>query len=274
MAFKLFEISTQAGRPIGLYEFTWGNTIWRYTSADRDIEYPAGSDQIWTAVAIKDNGVTQGPSPVEFTVNLPANLPLVPLFRSTPPAESIWLRVFRFHHGDTQAQAFWIGTVGNVKRIGIAKAEIVGLPISGTLRRTGLRLCWERQCPYMLYDGDCKVNRAAFSVDAVVMTLNANNFSVNTLGAWAGQAFVGGFFEWEVNADGTVDRRGIDAFIGGTTFRIFGSADRLTVGKAITLYLGCDLSPETCQNTFNNLSNHGGYRFMPGKSPFDGTPVF
>jgi hypothetical protein len=78
VGFNLFEIGTQSGRPIGLYEFVWGNTIWRYTSADRDVEFD-GND--YTAIAISDNGVTQGPQPTEFAVSLPANTPLVALFR-------------------------------------------------------------------------------------------------------------------------------------------------------------------------------------------------
>jgi hypothetical protein len=39
MAFSLFEIASFLGRPVCLYEFAWFGQVWRYTSADRDIEY-------------------------------------------------------------------------------------------------------------------------------------------------------------------------------------------------------------------------------------------
>jgi len=278
MSFKLFEIGSQSGRPVSLYEFRWGNTRWRYTSSDREMTFGVDEDgitpKVWTPVAIKDDGVTQGSSPSEFTVSLPANLPIVGLYRSTPPAESIWLTVYRYHFGDAEAQTFWVGTVGNVKRLSIAKAQVFGLPISGTLRRTGLRLCWEKQCPYMLYDQDCKVSKAAFAYDTTITALVGGKMSVAALGTWPGELYLGGFFEWEVNEDGTMDRRGIEGYDGALGFTIFGSVDRLEVGSAVTMYIGCDLSPERCQNVFANLPNHGGFRFMPGKSPFDGTPVF
>jgi uncharacterized phage protein (TIGR02218 family) len=273
MAFSLFEIGNSSGRPIFLYEMVWGTTAWRYTSADRVITHGGFN---WEPVAISDDGVVQGANAVEFTVNIPANLPIVSLFRSTPPAEPITLRCLRYHKDDPDAQAitYWKGTVGNVKRSGIAKAVIFGLPT--TLRRTGLRLCWERGCPHMLYDQDCKADMNAFKVATAITALTGTTITVATLGAWAGPQFAGGFIRWEPAGftAGTYERRGIESFAGGTTFNLFGSTDRLLVGTAVNLHLGCDLTPQTCDGTFDNLPNYGGFSFMPGKSPFDGTPVF
>lgn len=273
MAFSLFEIGNATGRPVFLYELTWGTTVWRYTSADRVITF-AGVD--WAPVAISDDGVVQGANTVEFTVNIPANLPIVGLFRGTPPAEPIALRCLRYHHGDPDAQAivYWHGTVGNVKRRGIASAVVFGLP--KTLRRTGLRLCWERNCPYMLYDQDCKADADLFKVVTTITALTATTITVASLGAWAGEQFAGGFLRWEPAGftAGTYERRGIESFVAGKLFNVFGSTDRLVVGQEIALYLGCDLTAQTCKDTFNNLPNHGGFGFMPGKSPFDGNPVF
>jgi uncharacterized phage protein (TIGR02218 family) len=279
MAFSLFEISTQGGRPIGLYEFRWGTTVWRYTSADRQITFgldDQGQPAKWLPVAISDDGVSQGASVTEFEVKLPANLPLVGLFRSTPPAESIWLKVRRFHFGDNDATVIWVGTVGNIKRKGRAEAIAFGLPISGTMRRTGLRLCWELDCPHMLYDSECKVNPADFDHTTTITALTATRMTVAALGPWPAARYAGGFFEWAPagTTAGTKDRRGIESHMGGLQFAIFGSTDRLVVGQNITMYLGCDLTAATCKAVFNNLPNHGGFGFMPKKSPFDGTPVF
>lgn len=274
MAFNLLEISTQNGRPVSLYEFLWGATAWRYTDADRAIEYPAGSEKVYLPVAIKDEGVQQGGSASDFEVSIPATLPLVDLFRTTPPAASIWLTVFRHHYGDDGAAVEWIGTIGNVKRVGRAEAKVFGLPISGTMRRTGLRLCWEIDCPHMLYDSECKANKALFKHDTTITALTPTTMTILGLGLWPGARYAGGFFEWEATAEGTLDRRGIESWIAGTSFTIFGTTDRLAVGQEVSLYLGCDLTAETCQNIFNNLPNHGGFRFMPKKSPFDGSPVF
>lgn len=276
MGFSLFEIGNHSGRPVFLYELVWGLTSWLYTSADRDIEFPAGSGKVYKAVAISDEGITQGGSATEFTVKLPANLPIVDLFRGTPPASPIWLRATRFHLDDPDGQSvtYFIGTVGNVKRANRAQAELIGLPISGTVRRTGLRLCWERNCPHMLYDQDCKADMSAFKAVTTLTDKTGTTITVADIGAWAAPQFVGGFVEWAATAEGTLDRRGIESHAGGLVFNVFGTTDRMVVGQPITLYLGCDLTAETCEGTFNNLPNHGGFSFMPGKSPFDGDQVF
>jgi uncharacterized phage protein (TIGR02218 family) len=271
--FNIFQVSTQDGRPVSCYKFSWGATQWRYTNANRAINFGDGDYQ---PVAISDNGVTQGSSPAEFEVTLPSNLPLVGLFRGTPPAESIWLTVYRTHYDDpdNQAVADFVGTVGNIKRVGLASAKAIGLPISATLRRTGLRLCWERACPHMLYDQDCKADKNSFKVAAEITGLTGTTITVDTLGAYTGDQFEAGFIEWEATAEGTIERRGIEVYEGGLTFTLFGLTDRLEVGTEINMFLGCDLRAETCDGTFNNLANNGAYPFMPSKSPFDGNPVF
>lgn len=280
MGFSLFEIGNHSGRPVFLYEFTWGSTVWRYTSADRDIEYELAEDGVtplvWTAISISDEGFVQGGGTAEFVIKAPISIPLVGLFRSTPPALPIQIVVRRYHRDDPDKEAtvYWQGTVGNVKRSGPISARIYGLPISATFRRIGLRLCWEANCPHMLYDGECKVNRDLFKTAATITAMTGTTITVSTLGAFAGPQYAGGFFEWTATPEGTKDRRGIERHIAGNQFAVFGSTDRLVVGQAITLYLGCDLTAETCEMTFNNLANHGGFGFMPKKSPFDGDPVF
>lgn len=272
MSFLGFEISNHSGKPVTLYEFTWGNTVWRYTSSDRVMDF-LGEE--WEPKPISDNGVTQGEN-THFEVRLPSNLALVDVFRGTPPSDSIWLRVYDFHYGDVSGEyrTKWVGTVGNIKRKTRAESVVIGLPISGTMRRTGLRLCWELQCPHMLYDQDCKANKELFKTVATITDMDNVTITVDSVGAFSAVQYQGGFFEWEVNDDGTIDRRGIEQHLSGTTFRVFGTTDRLEIGTEITMYLGCDLTPVTCQSVFNNLPNHGGYEMMPRKSPFDGNPVF
>lgn len=279
MSFNLFEIAGFLGRPICLYEFVWGNDFYRYTSADREIEY--GEDEVtgepikWAPISIKDNGFTQGVTTQEFIVELPRANPIVELFRSTPPSLPIALTCRRFHKDDPDLEAavYWVGTVANVKGRDAITAEILGNPISSTMRRTGLRACWERNCIHALYGPGCEVNKAAFATVATVISLTGTTLTVDTLGAWPAARYAGGFLEWTATAAGTIDRRSIER-VDGLTLHLLGSTDRIDVGETITMYLGCDLTPSTCQGVFNNLANHGGFEMLAGKSPFDGNPVF
>jgi hypothetical protein len=70
---SLIELPGAAGLPLRICV---GRQVWRYTSADRDIEYPAASGVMWTAIPISDNGFTQGAQQEPFVVTLPRSLEL------------------------------------------------------------------------------------------------------------------------------------------------------------------------------------------------------
>ncbi len=111
MAFEEFdrqESSQSDGSPIRLYLLEWGKTSWRYTSADQavfryemvpdDDGTPVRTLVEYVPVPCNDEGMTQGGSSNNaFTLHVPGNLPVVELFRSTPPTESIWLTVRTIH---------------------------------------------------------------------------------------------------------------------------------------------------------------------------------
>lgn len=272
MAFNDKEISTEDGSPISLYEFKWGNTYWRYTSGDREIEYP--DDVFYTPISIKDDGVVQGGSSAnDFTVTAQADIPITTLFAGTPPSETITLTVRRQHPGEADAPIYLKGTVGNVKRKDLAEVLIIVRSLTATFKRTGLRLTWTRGCPHALYDSNCKVNREAFKVIATITAKAGVSITVNATGKPLGW-FDGGYLSWEANEDGTLDRRPIDRGLTDKQFTLLGGTDRLEIGQEINLYPGCPLVKEVCDSKYDNLANYGGFDFMPGKSPFDGTPVF
>lgn len=281
MAYSDKEISTQDGRPVALYLIEWGPTRWRYTSTDRPVTINESVDGVMRAVtyeprAISDNGMTQGSSSQnDFQINAPSNLPVVDLFRGTPPSETIWITVRRIHVGETDAPIYWKGTLNNVKRPEPAKATLIGKPIAASLKRTGLRLCWTRECPHFLYDVDCRVKKEEYAVEAEVIALAANVVYVVPVEEKPDGWFRGGFVEWQASAEGTLERRFVEQDVnvvetGDLTLQltIFGLVDYLAIGDTVTVYPGCDRLPTTCDGKFNNISNYGGFEKMPGKTPF------
>lgn len=282
MSFNEREISNQEGQPVALYRFQWGNTFWFYTSADRpitrtEIVSGAPTEVEYQPLAISDNGMVQGGEQSnDFTINAPNNIPLAVLYRGTPPSGTIYLIVRRKHHGDDDAPVWWIGTVGNVKRPDDVAVNIIGRTLTSTFQRSGLRLSWQRSCPFILYDGNCKADPELFGVAGTVTA--KDGVSITVTGGTVGEEskYRGGFIKWEADVNGTMERRGIEQIgdIGSGVFQLFGRPDRLEIGTEIMLYPGCAHTPTACDTDFDNLANYGGYDFMPGKSPFDGTPVF
>lgn len=280
MSYNDSEISDQDGVRAALYTLAYGSTVWRYTSADRDIVREELVDDVLTevtyvAVACSDDGMVQGGSSNnDLTIHIPSNLPIVDLFRSTPPTNSIDLTVRRIHWPESDSPIYWIGTVGNVQREeDPASALVIGRTLTASFNRTGLRLCWTRGCPFALYDQDCKLDPEDFRVEVTITALTGTTVTTTSPAKAAGY-FDGGMISWIATDEGTVDRRSIESSVSATQFTIFGSTDRMHVGDVVGLYPGCDLIPETCNGKFANMRNYGGFKQMSGKSPFDGTPVF
>ena len=290
MTYSDTEISTQDGQPVALYTLRWDKTYWRYNSSDIEItrsELVDGvpTDVVYIPVGISDEGFVQGGSDVNnMTVDIPRDLPIVDLFNGTPPSESIWLTIRRIHDDGTEdAPIYWIGLVSNVVGKDAASAQIIGIPLAATFKRAGLRLCWSRGCPHTVYDSQCRLAPADFAFDTTIKAVTGNGFTVAAIDTDVGSnGYRGGYVSWEANDDGTIERRTIEEVLPDViiltvpykTFQIFGTTDRLTALTAVKIYPGCDLTPGTCQDRFDNLVNHGGFEFMSGKSPFDGTPVF
>ncbi|UJB18766.1 MULTISPECIES: phage BR0599 family protein [Lysobacter] len=67
--------------------------------------------------------------------------------------------------------------------------------------------------------------------------------------------------------------RGIRSHV-GERLVLLGAGDGLRIGQAIIAYPGCGRSMAICHGKFNNAPNYGGAPGLPGKSPFDGTPIY
>lgn len=278
MSYEEQEASSQDGAPVAFYEFQWGSTYWRYTSADSDQVLTIGvTPYTYTAVAVSDSGMVQGGSSNnDITVTLPSNLPIVDLFHSTPPSDEIILTIRRKHLNDEDDEAliYWKGFVKNLKRSeGNASVKIIGVSLLSMFESKGLRLAWTRGCPHILYDTECRVDPLAFMVETTIVAMTGNTITVADSGGHPAGWFTGGYVEWQANADGTLDRRGISDSLDAFRLVLLGTTYRLEAGMAVKLFPGCDLTTATCLGKFDNLVNYGGIEQMTGKNPFDGSAI-
>lgn len=281
MSYNDFEVSNSNGRPIALYTFNYGNTYWRYCTADEDKTVGLdenGDPAIYLAQAIRDEGVTQGGSDQnDLQIVVQANHPIVAIFRNSQPSGKVWLNVRRYHLGDpaTETPLLWSGTIVNAVEVDEAQFSLAGRSLGGSYDRNGLRLAWGRMCPHVLYGVGCNNNnenpKEEHAYVREIATVDGIRFTCLVHDEPTEGSFSGGFLEFE-RPDGSLDRRGIEQQV-GNDFLVFGSTDGLTVGLAVTLYPGCSRNTTACK-AFDNLPNYGGFPHLPGKSPFDGSPVF
>lgn len=271
MSYDFVESSNHSAAPAALYSFSIGSTEWLYTNVDEEIVVDG---KTYVPLAISDSGQVQSGDirNDDMTVTIPKSTPLVELFKGTPPSEGVWLTLRRQNQGEPDAPVVWVGWISNVKIVSAGAAEVVCRMLTSTLDRNGLRLSWSRGCPHALYDTGCRVNKDLHATDVEIESLTGTSLASADLEPLADGYLAGGFIEWEL-FDGVMERRAIESNADGALV-LLGTTDGLEAGNIVTVYPGCDRTTSTCETKFNNLLNYGGFPHMPGKSPFDGDPVF
>ncbi len=273
MSFNGLEFSLAGGRPVRLYQFSRGVLRWSYNSSGADVVH---QNQVFKALrgGIGDDGIRQGGS--ESVRNLrvlaPADLEVAQFYRGIPPSDAIDLVVYDRHFGDTEFRVAWVGEIQSVTWPAVDRCQVICSPESASMGQQGLRLAWERPCPHALYERGCWVNRDLYQVAATVISMNGSTITGSAFASKPSGWFNAGYIEWSISA-GVWERRAIEAHI-SNVLAIFGGTSGLSLGMTVRAYAGCDQTIETCNTRFNNKNNYGGIRHMPGRSPFDGNPIF
>jgi uncharacterized phage protein (TIGR02218 family) len=275
------EASAHGGRPVELFRFVHGGTVWAYSSGpeiayngETYAEFPVGRDIIQQTKEL-------GKSPLE--VLLPRTCELSLLYLAGSPEHVVTLTVFRTHVGASDGPVvYWKGRVVSVDWPDPATAKLVCESVFTSLKRPGLRARYQRMCRHALYSPQCGVNKAAYAVPGTVSAVNAAR-TVITIPEAAGHPngyFLGGFLAL---ADGTMRFISSHAgssitlaspcpiladYVGGTGY---GKSYGLWYGGSdLVIYPGCGRNRETCQDRFANILNFGGWPWIPKRNPFDG----
>lgn len=270
MSFDTRERSIQDGRPVELYTFARGASVWRYTSGDRDVVL-LGNTYAARAIRRSEIESTNEKARLGLRVTAPRSLEVADLYRVSPPTQAVTLVLQQYHEGDGEVATLWTGRILAVSFTG-PQAEIACEPLYTSIRRIGLRRLYQRQCPHVLYGPACRVQREAFRVDGTVGAVAGQVVTVAAASAYAAQHFAGGYLQFLVAA-GVPERRFILEHSGAAITLSSGASD-IPVGAAVSLFPGCDHSAATCAAKFSNAANYGGFPYMPTKNPFGGDPIY
>jgi len=266
MTYDSREISLQSGEPVELYHFVRGNTHSRYTSAKAAVSYLGES---WLPVLLQRGSIdfTTEKGRNNLKLNVVRDFEIADLFRAMPPTDVILLTVHRIHTGETDGAVIWAGRVLNCEFTG-STAALNCEPISTSLQRVGLRRMYQRQCPHVLYGTQCRVDKAAFAVPAILSAVSGLTLTSATFGLYADGHFAGGYIDFVI--DGNTERRFITDHT-ATTLTINLTLAGLVASSVIDAYAGCDHTLTICDSKFGNAENYGGMPFIPVKNPFSGS---
>ncbi|KVR21727.1 hypothetical protein WK13_34885 [Burkholderia ubonensis] len=229
----------------------------------------------YKGIQISDDGIKiTGPGADSLKITMQADADLAALFIGTPPSGDVWVRIRRWQWGSgEQPIAAYIGTITQSNRPTPGTLELTCDNLGSSFTTNGLRLCWSRMCPHVLYDPNgCGANKNAYRMDGTLTYAAKGQLKLDEVGKMPDGWFDGGFVEWYI-APGVLERRGIE-WHQGTTLSLLGFSDGFEIGQKVSVYAGCDRTITTCDRKFKNAPNYGGAPYLPGKSPYDGDPVF
>lgn len=269
MTYESREESLQNGEPIELYQFTYGENAYRFTSATTE---KLMSGHTWLAEPLKrdsiDFSAEKGRN--NLKIETTRQFAIADLYRIMPPSDVILLTVYRFHYGDSEAVVIWSGRLLNVEFAG-SRATLVCQPITTSLKRTGLRRLYQRQCPHVLYGDSCRADKNSFSLTTNLSAVNGTTLNSAAFGLYPDNYFAGGYIDFDYN--GVIERRFITEHT-STQIIINIPLLGLIVGSSIIAYAGCNHTMAACKDKFNNLNNYGGMPYIPQKNPFGGNGIY
>lgn len=273
MSYDAYESSSEGGKPIRFYRFTLGSTVWRYAVRDEDVTIDGVT---WKARVITDDGVKQTGDATTDALNITAPMNIGPavVYQSSPPSTPIKAEILEMHEGMVTPRVIYSGEVVQVNPSRPAVAVLTCQTLTATMQRQGLRLGWQKTCPYDHYNPlTCKVPKASHALNVTIQSISGFNVTVSGLTGQPNNKFAAGMMEWTHPVRGAYGIM-IEAQT-GSVLTMFDDTSDLYPGLQVTIYPGCARTQDACRS-FNNIVNYGGCPNMPGKSPYDGlnTPFF
>jgi len=282
MAYNDKETSVENGSPFFLYEFNTNTSkVYYFTS---HVEIITWDEKEWLPLAIKHSEIKQATdmSKNSTAITIPLNGEFSLLFKGWSPDNVVTVNIRRGHFGESDTLIYWKGRVSShsVKQ---GTLELNVESIFTSLRSSGVRARFQRTCRHALYSKGCNVDKSLFAVVGVLQSLSGLQLTIPEASLQVDGWFTQGIIQFQ---DGSL--RAITSHIGSSIS--IGRASRYVSdnfamsgyglnygtffgGMRVTLYPGCDRTMTTCKDKFNNLDNHGGFKWIPNKNPMAGSSI-
>jgi uncharacterized phage protein (TIGR02218 family) len=244
-----------------------GTNEYRYTTQPFIV---SDSTNVWEPVSIDSSEVTQSNEMAKDAIKLiiPRDNVFARLFLGGVPEQITTVTIFRGDGSEEDYQYYWKGRIAGASASGDA-VTLECENIFTSMRRSGLRALYQKNCRHSLYGRGCNLNDYDFAVAATAIAVSGFNVTIDVDSTINESEFTGGTLE---TSDGFL-RYIINHT--GTTLQLIRpllSLEEEVNGSnglaPITLYPGCDHTMTACKDKFNNLNNYGGFAWLPSVNPF------
>jgi len=238
--------------------------IFGFTSYDKDM--------VIGGVAYKADGAFQASAIQNRSTLSTDNLEMVGLLDSSSISESD-LRCGRYDHarvdvymcnwadltqGMMQLRRGWLGEVKIIG--GKYQAELRGLH---DLLQRPFGKHYSPECRYGFGDTSCTINLATYTVTGSVSAMADSARFTDSARSEANDVFNYGLLTWTSGANSGIAME-VKSFLSKQFTLWLPMPYAIAVGDSYSVYKGCDKRFATCQSTFNNATNFGGFPHLPG----------
>lgn len=261
-----YETTTEEAVPVEGYKFIGSFQNYYYTSAERAVTI---NGQVYQPVAVSRSRVkagTQEDDSLSLDLVLPFNVDVVIdyAYSQTPP--KLELEVYRQQQGDVDAWTlYWKGIVRGFsvedRKATIKVPSIFSLALQGEVPN----VYYQVPCNHVLYSSRCGVSRGANTVTRTVTSVSPTLLNVSSAPGTDGQFAAGEIVNTRNGERRLILANSLDAITIGYPFVDIQEGDEVQLSK------GCDHSLAVCKTIFNNVINHGGFKYIPADNPFDGS---
>ena len=266
MTFLDQDQSVHDSEPIECYLFTGPNFIIGYNDSEDDFTV---NGQLYTSIeglgrGDIETGVSIG-ADRSVRISVPFNCEVALQFGYLLTPDYLNVQIIRIERGtvyDTDHEVIWLGEAVGFQTSGLLIDIATASSAQQSIQRQLLTSYWQRTCNFDHYDSDtCKANKAANTTTSTVTIIGSEAITVADDGFPDGELAIG----QAVNTR-TGEARLITDNLANVISLAYGFNDVL-VGDTVNLIRGCKHTSDDCINTFNNLENYGGFRFIPRTSP-------
>lgn len=265
--FPTLTASREQSQPIELFEFLISTDSFFYTSSDEQV---TAGGRTWTPVEgmqVSDVIVSDDDVANDCEVDLPIDDPLVELYRNLPPGATSEANYYRLEANDpalTPVLAF-AGTIQSIRFNDDGTATLLVRSLLASLSKTVPNHFFQLPCNHLLGGPGCGVDLASFRLNVTVATSDGLEFTASTFSSYSNGYFVPG----DLRIPGTLEFRRITYHVGNTIrIRIPFRDGAALNGQTLIVTPGCNHLESDCSEVFDNVSNYGGFLFIPTRNIF------
>jgi uncharacterized phage protein (TIGR02218 family) len=255
-----------------LFRFVEGTVIWTKTNLDQPYTYDSGSGpEVYVPTPMKRTEMESRNEINKASIDISFALTdtMARGWMIANAENVVTLSIFEIDGVDITTS--WKGRLAAIKP-NINDITATFESIFTSLRRPGLRARYLRTCRHSLYRRGCNLDKASFAYAGIPSAVAGQVVTVSAAASHPDGFFTAGMI---AAADGTL--RYITSHVGSTITmmrRLPSLETAFAAGPTtVTLYPGCDRTRSTCNTTFNNLPNYGGFDWIPTRNPFNGASI-